>query len=73
MKITKKDCESKQKVNIENYLTRKKINKENMEEIDIKIFLKKKKTKKDWKNLKKIIVKQKNQHEKFLSFFLYIV
>ena len=47
MKITKKDCESKQKVNIENYLTRKKINKENMEEIDIKIFLKKKKTKKD--------------------------
>ena len=44
-----------------------------MEEIDIKIFLKKKKTKKDWKNLKKIIVKQKNQHEKFLSFFLYIV
>ena len=47
MKIAKNDCKSKQKVNIENYLTRKKINKENMEEIDIKICLKKKKTKKD--------------------------
>ena len=41
MKIMKKDCENKQKINIENYLTKKKIKKENMEEIDIKICLKK--------------------------------
>ena len=37
MKITKKDMRSKAKLNIENYLTKKKIKKENMEEIDIKI------------------------------------
>ena len=38
MKITKIDCE---KINIENYLTKKKIKKENMEETDIKICVKK--------------------------------
>ena len=37
MKITKRDCKSKQKISIENYLTKKKIKKENMNEIDIKI------------------------------------
>ena len=41
MKITKKDCESKQKINKESFLTKKKVKKENMEEIDIKICLKK--------------------------------
>ena len=41
MKITKKDCENKQKINIENYLKEKKIEKKNAEEIDIKICLKK--------------------------------
>ena len=46
MKITKIDCESKQEINIENYLRKKKMKKENMEQIDIKICLKKiKKTK----------------------------
>ena len=40
MKITKKDCESKQKINKENYLAKKKSIK-NMEEIDIKIYPKK--------------------------------
>ena len=42
-----------------------------MEEIDIKICLKK--INKDYKNIKKFFLKQKNQHKKFLSFFLYIV
>ena len=41
MKRTKKDCESKQKLDIENYITKKKIEKESMEELDIKICLKK--------------------------------
>ena len=41
MKITKKDCENKQKVNIENYPTKRKMKRENMEEIGIKICLKK--------------------------------
>ena len=47
MKIKKKDCDSKQKINIENYITKKKRRKENIEEKDIKICPKKiKKTKK---------------------------
>ena len=37
MKITEKDCESKLKINMENYLTKKK----DMEEINIKICQKK--------------------------------
>ena len=41
MKITNKDCKSKQEINIENYLTKKKIQIGNIEEIDIKICLKK--------------------------------
>ena len=41
MKIIKKDCESKQKINIQNYLTKRKMKKENMEETDMKICLKK--------------------------------
>ena len=41
MKRTKKDCESKQKLAIENYITKKKIEKESMEGLDIKICLKK--------------------------------
>ena len=41
MKITKKDCEKKQEITIENYLTKENVKKENMEEIDIKICLKK--------------------------------
>ena len=43
-KITKIDWDSKQNINIENYL-KQKINKDNMEEIDIKIC--RKKTNKD--------------------------
>ena len=39
--MTKKDCESKQEIDIENYLTKKKMKKENLEEIDVKICLKK--------------------------------
>ena len=39
-KIIKKDCQSNEKINIGNYVTNKKIKKENMEEIDIKICLK---------------------------------
>ena len=35
------DCESKQKINTENYLMKKNIKKENMEEIHIKICLRK--------------------------------
>ena len=45
MKTTKKDCENKQEINIENYLAKENVKQENMEEIDIKICLKK--TKKD--------------------------
>ena len=41
MKIKKKDCRNKQKLNLKNYLRKKKINKENMKEIDTKICLKK--------------------------------
>ena len=41
MEIIKKDCMSKQKINIKNYLMKKKMNKENIEEIDIKKCLKK--------------------------------
>ena len=35
MKTTTKYCEKKQKIDTENYLTKKKIQKGNMEEIDI--------------------------------------
>ena len=38
-----------------------------MEEIDIKICMKKRK--KNWRSTKKIIVKLKNQHKTFLNFF----
>lgn len=38
MKTAKKDCKNKRKINIENYLTRKKIYKERMEEIDIEVY-----------------------------------
>ena len=41
MKITKKSCENKQELNIENYLTKGNVKKENMEEINIKICRKK--------------------------------
>ena len=34
MKITKKGCNNKPKINIKNYLMRKKIKKENLEEIN---------------------------------------
>ena len=42
-----------------------------MEEIDIKICLKK--INKDYKNIKKITVKKKNLRKKLLHFFLYMV
>ena len=51
MKIIEKDCKSKQEINIENYLTKKRKSKKNMEEIDIKICLKKIKTKRIPKKL----------------------
>ena len=70
-KITKKDWENKQEINIENYLTKKKTQRERMEEIDIKICLKK--INKDYKNIKKITVKKKNLRKKLLYFFLYMV
>ena len=41
MNITNKNCESKQKINLDNYLTKKKINKYSTEENDIKTCLKK--------------------------------
>lgn len=41
MKTIKKGCKTKHEINIENYLIKKKIWKENMEEIDIDICLKK--------------------------------
>ena len=41
MKIIKKDWQRKEKLNIENYLLKEKIYKENIEEIDIIICLKK--------------------------------
>ena len=43
MKMTKKDSESKQEINIETYLKKKKIKRENMGGIDIAICLKKRK------------------------------
>ena len=71
MKITKKDWENKQEINIENYLTKKKTQRERMEEIDIKICLKK--INKDYKNIKKITVKKIYLRKKLLYFFLYTV
>ena len=41
MKIIKKDWQRKEKLNIENYLLKEKIYKENIEEIDVIICLKK--------------------------------
>ena len=58
MKIMKKYYEKKQKISIKNYLKKIKIWKENMEEIDIKIWVKKKN--KDLKSTKKIIAKLKS-------------
>ena len=61
MKITKKDCENKPKIHTENYLTKKKMKKENMEEIDIKMSGKNKQKpkeyQKNYRETKKIVVK----------------
>ena len=43
MKMIKKDKESKQEINTETYLTKKKIKRENMGRIDIAICMKKRK------------------------------
>ena len=43
MKMIKKDIESKQAINTETYLKKKKMKSENMEETDIIIYLKEKK------------------------------
>ena len=42
MKMIKRDKKSKQEINTETYLKKKKIKRENMEKTDIAIFLKKK-------------------------------
>ena len=52
MKMIKKDQESKQEINTKIYLKKKKIKRENMEETDIIIYLKKIK-----KNVKRISTK----------------
>ena len=57
MKIIKKHYESKQKINTETYLKKKKIKKENMGKIDIAICLKKRN--KDSENISKIIMREK--------------
>ena len=58
MKITKEDCKNKQEINIENYLRKKKIKKENMGEIDTTKCLKKtKKTNRLLKKRKKMNIK----------------
>ena len=58
-----------QEISIENYLKKKSIQRENMEEIGIKLCLKKEKTK--TKRIpKQIFVEPKNKHKKFFSFFL---
>ena len=44
MKMIKKDQESKQGMNSETYLKKKKVKRENMEEKDIIIYLKKRNT-----------------------------
>ena len=41
--MIKRDKEKKQEINIETYLKKKKIKEENMEKVDISIFLKKRK------------------------------
>ena len=41
MTIVQKDCKNKQKINMDNYLTNKKIKRESMKEIDTKICQKK--------------------------------
>ena len=43
MKIIKRDQDNKQEKNIETYLKKKKIKKENIEKIDMTIYLKKRK------------------------------
>ena len=43
MKMIKRDQENRQEINIETYLKKKKIKKENMEKIDTSICLKKRK------------------------------
>ena len=52
MKITNKYEEIKQEISIKNYLKKNKIQRVNMEEIDVLIFLKKKKKKKNEKKKK---------------------
>ena len=65
MKITKKDSKSKQEMNIENHQVKRRVLRENLEEIGIKICLKK--IKKDLKNVKK------NYHQaKHLTKIFYI-
>ena len=51
MKMIKRDKKSKQEINTETYLKKKKIKRENMEKTDIAICLKKRN--KDQKNIKK--------------------
>ena len=61
MKITNKDCKNKCEMNTENYLMRKKIYKESMEDIEICL----KRTEKDSENSQKTITKQKNVTSKY--------
>ena len=64
----KKDYENKQEINTENYLTKKNVKKkENMEEIDIKVCLKK--LIKRLKIYQKSYFKEKNQQKKIYLFF----
>ena len=58
MKMITKDQESKQEINTETYLNKKKIKRENMEKTDVAICLKKKK-RKTKRILKKTIARLK--------------
>ena len=63
----KKDYQNKQEINTENYLTKKSVKKkENMEEIDIKVCLKK--LIKRLKIYQKSYFKEKNQQKKIFIF-----
>ena len=61
MKITNKDCKNKCEMNTENYLMRKKIYKESMEDIEISLN----RTEKESENSQKTITKQKNVTSKY--------
>ena len=59
MKTTKKDCKNKHRINIDSYLMKERIQRENMTKIDTKLCLKE--IKRNSKNIKKTNVTRKKK------------